>query len=177
MFGHSASRQETRTLNPTTGEFAESGNWIQVSRLGMPLTNEAVIPVGQKDEWNSRTPYTENPIMEENFCNPELGLYMDDDLFGGAVPAFAPLRIQRNSLQSFDFGNTHDGLWPLRATNAGAGTALDTNLFGNYLLRQGKPTFCRYLTDLPYRSSEPCALSVGYREKRKPTGSRKAIHQ
>jgi len=135
----SASRQETRTLNPTTGEFAESGNWIQVSRLGMPLTNEAVIPVGQKDEWNSRTPYTENPIMEENFCNPELGLYMDDDLFGGAVPAFAPLRIQRNSLQSFDFGNTHDGLWPLRATNAGAGTALDTNLFGNYLLRQGKP--------------------------------------
>lgn len=135
----SASRQETRTLNASTGEFTESGNWIQVSRLGMPLTNEAVIPVGQKDEWNSRTPYNENPVMEENFCNPELALYMDDDLFGGAVPAFSPLRIQRNSLQSFDFGNTHDGLWPLRATNAGAGTALDTLLFGNYLLRQGKP--------------------------------------
>jgi hypothetical protein len=64
---------------------------------------------------------------------------MDDDLFGAAVPAFSPLRIQRNSLQSFDFGNTHDGLWPLRATNAGAGTALDTLLFGNYLLRQGEP--------------------------------------
>lgn len=135
----SASRQETRTLNPSTGEFTESGNWIQVSRLGMPLTNEAVIPVGQKDEWNSRTPYNENPVMEDNFCNPELALYMDDDLFGGAVPAFAPLRVQRNSLQSFDFGNTHDGLYPLRATNAGAGTALDTLLFGNYLLRQGKP--------------------------------------
>ena len=135
----SASRQETRTLNPTTGEFAESGNWIQVSRLGMPLTNEAVIPIGSKDEWNSRTPYNENPAMEDFFCNPELGLYMDDALFGGAVPAFTPLRIQRNSLQSFDFGNTNDGLWPLRATNAGAGTAIDTNLFGNYLLRQGKP--------------------------------------
>lgn len=135
----SASRQETRTLNAGTGAFAESGNWIQVSRLGMPLTNEAVIPLGQKDEWNSRTPYNENPVMEDNFCNPELALYMDDDLFGGAVPAFAPLRIQRNTLQSFDFGNTHDGLWPLRATNAGAGTAIDTNLFGNYLLRQGKP--------------------------------------
>jgi hypothetical protein len=135
----SASRQETRTLNPATGAFSESGNWIQVSRLGMPLTNEAVIPVGSKDEWNSRTPYNENPAMEDFFCNPELGLYMDDDLFGTAVPAFAPLRIQRNSLQSFDFGNTNDGLWPLRATNAGAGTAIDTNLFGNYLLRQGKP--------------------------------------
>ena len=30
------------------------------------------------------------------FYNPELGLYMDDALFGGAVPAFSPLRIQRN---------------------------------------------------------------------------------
>jgi hypothetical protein len=135
----SASRQETRTLNPATGDFTESGNWIQVSRLGMPLTNEAVIPIGQKDEWNSRTPYNENPAMEDNFCNPELALYMDDDLFGGAVPAFSPLRIQRNTLQAFDFGNTHDGLWPIRATNGGAGTALDTNLFGNYLLREGKP--------------------------------------
>lgn len=135
----SASRQETRTLNAGTGAFGESGNWIQVSRLGMPLTNEAVIPVGSKDEWNSRTPYNENPAMEDFFCNPELGLYMDDALFGGAVPAFSPLRIQRNSLQTFDFGNTNDGLWPLRATNAGAGTALDTLLFGNYLLRQGKP--------------------------------------
>jgi Domain of unknown function (DUF4331)/Secretion system C-terminal sorting domain len=64
---------------------------------------------------------------------------MDNSLFGGAVPAFSTLRIQRNSLQSFDFGNTHDGLWPIRATNGGVGTALDTNLFGNYLLRQGKP--------------------------------------
>ena len=66
-------------------------------------------------------------------------LYMDNSQFGGAVPGMAALRIQRNSLQSFDFGNTHDGLWPIRATNGGAGTALDTNLFGNYLLRQGAP--------------------------------------
>jgi hypothetical protein len=77
--------------------------------------------------------------MEVYFTNPELGLYMDDDLFGGAVPGFTPLRIQRNSLQAFDFGNTHDGLYPIRAINGGAGTALDTNLFGNYLLRAGQP--------------------------------------
>ena len=77
--------------------------------------------------------------MEAYFCNPELGLYMDNSQFGGAVPGLAALRIQRNSLQSFDFGNTHNGLWPIRATNGGAGTALDTNVFGNYLLRQGKP--------------------------------------
>ncbi len=134
----SASRQQVRTLN-ANGTETYSGNWIQVSRLGMPLTNEAVIPIGDKDRWNALTPYTEDPAMEDYFCNPELGLYMDASLFGNAVPALSALRIQRNSLQSFDFGNTHDGLWPIRATNGGAGTALDTNLFGNYLLRQGKP--------------------------------------
>jgi Domain of unknown function (DUF4331)/Secretion system C-terminal sorting domain len=134
----SASRQQVRTLN-ANGTESYSGAWIQVSRIGMPLTNEAVIPIGDKDRWNSLTPYTEDPAMDEYFCNPELGLYMDNSLFGGAVPALSALRIQRNSLQSFDFGNTQDGLWPIRATNGGAGTALDTNLFGNYLLRQGKP--------------------------------------
>jgi hypothetical protein len=134
----SASRQQIRTLN-ANGTESYSGSWIQVSRVGMPLTNEAVIPIGQKDRWNSVTPYNEDPAWDDYFCNPELGLYMDNSLFGPAVPALSALRIQRNSLQTFDFGNTHDGLWPIRATNGGAGTALDTNLFGNYLLRQGKP--------------------------------------
>lgn len=135
----SASRQMQRTLSTTGAAPSDSGSWVQVSRIGMPLTNEAVIALGDKDEWNSRTPYAEDPTMEEYFCNPELGLYMDASLFGNAVPALSALRIQRNSLQTFDFGNTQDGLWPIRATNGGAGTALDTNLFGNYLLRQGKP--------------------------------------
>ncbi len=134
----SASRQQIRTLN-TNGTESYSGSWIQVSRIGMPLTNEAVIPLGSKDKWNSLTPYTEDPAMDAYFTNPELGLYMDASLFGGAVPALSALRIQRNSLGTFDFGNTHDGLWPIRATNGGAGTALDTNLFGNYLLRKGQP--------------------------------------
>ncbi len=134
----SASRLSVRTLN-TNGTTSYSGTWIQVSRLGMPLTNEAVNPIGAKDKWNALTPYNEDPTMENYFCNPELALYMDNSQFGAAVPGLAALRVQRNSLQTFDFGNTHDGLWPLRATNAGAGTALDTNLFGNYLLRQGKP--------------------------------------
>ncbi|MCW3084504.1 MAG: hypothetical protein JWP12_1870 [Bacteroidetes bacterium] len=135
----SASRPATRTLSTTGGNPNDAGSWVQVSRIGMPLTNEAIIPIGMKDKWNSLTPYTEDPAMEAYFCNPELGLYMDASLFGNAVPAMSALRIQRNSLQSFDFGNTHDGLWPIRATNGGAGTALDTNLFGNYLLRQGQP--------------------------------------
>ena len=129
----SASRQAIKTLN-TGNDVTYSGDWIQVSRIGMPLTNEAVMPIGDKDEWNRNTPYTENPAHFEYFYNPELALYMDDDQFGGAVPAFSPLRIQTNSLGAFDFSNGADGLFGLKGTPAVAGTALDDAIFGTLLL-------------------------------------------
>jgi hypothetical protein len=134
----SASRQQIRTLNGN-GTQTYSGGWVQVSRLGMPLTNEVITPLGQKDRWNSLTPYTEDPVMDTFFCRPELGLYMDNTLFGPAVPAFAALRIQRNSLSSFGFGDNQQGLYPIYASNGGAGTALDTNGYGKYLLRKNSP--------------------------------------
>jgi hypothetical protein len=138
----SASRPATRTLNSNAPGYTEGGDWVQVSRLGMPLTNEVVIPIGYKDYWNGITPYEEiaDQVLDPFFYNPELALYMDDALFGGAVPAFAQLRIQRNSLGSFDFGNGHDGLFPLKGTAAVAGTALDDAVFGTLLLPgAGKP--------------------------------------
>lgn len=137
----SASRQATKTLAPATvnsnvNASSNTGTWIQVSRLGMPLTNEAVIPVGMKDYWNAISPYDElaDTLMDQYFYNPELALYMDDSLFGGAVPAFADLRIQRNSLGSFDFGNGNNGLYGLKGSAAVAGTALDDAIFGTLLL-------------------------------------------
>ncbi|MBK7871429.1 MAG: DUF4331 family protein [Saprospiraceae bacterium] len=133
----SASRRQIRTLNPSTYNESYDGDWVQVSRLGMPLTNEAVIPIGFKDLWNATTPYQDLANLAtfgDFFYNPELALYMDDSLFGGAVPAFAPLRIQRNSLQSFDFGYGQDGLFGLKGNPALAGTALDDTVFGTLLL-------------------------------------------
>lgn len=136
----SASRKAVRTLNGKSEAY--SGPWVQVSRLGMPLTNEVVIPVGMKDYWNSITPYQEiaDQTLDPFFYNPELALYMDDDLFGGAVPSFSKLRIQRNSLGAFDFGNGKDGLFGLKGSPAVAGTALDDAVFGTLLLPgPGKP--------------------------------------
>ena len=132
----SASRLSVQTLTNDGTPPMESGNWVQVSRLGMPLTNEVVIPIGMKDYWNSLTPYEElgDTLLDQFFYNPELALYMDDDLFGGAVPAFSALRIQRNSLQGFDFGNGQDGLFGLKGSSAVAGTALDDAIFGSLLL-------------------------------------------
>jgi hypothetical protein len=138
----SASRQQIRTLNGN-GTESNFGRWVQVSRLGMPLTNEVVVPIGYKDYWNSLTPYEDLSklnIFGKFFYNPELALYMDDSQFGGAIPALSALRIQRNSLGAFDFGNTHDGLYPLKGTSAVTGTALDDAVFGNLLLpAQGSP--------------------------------------
>ncbi len=137
----SASRPAMKTLG-TNGTVSYDGDWVQVSRLGMPLTNEAVIPIGQKDFWNRISPYDEitETTMDEYFYNPELALYMDDDQFGGAVPSFAPLRIQTASLGSFDFSNGADGLFGLKGSDAVAGTALDDAVFGTLLLpAAGKP--------------------------------------
>ena len=136
----SASRPQMKTLSPEGDKPTYSGDWIQVSRLGMPLTNEVIIPVGEKDRWNALTPYNEDPAHNEFFYNPELALYMDDDQFGGAVPALSALRVQRNSLGAFDFGNGNDGLFGLKGDPALAGTALDDALFGTLLLpAAGKP--------------------------------------
>ena len=137
----SSSRKQIRTLNGD-GTETHTGPYVQVSRLGMPLTNEAIIPIGDKDLWNSLTPYQDSTLFDEYFCNPELGLYMDTSFFGAAVPGLAKLRIQRASptvLGNVDFGNSHDGLYVLYGNAATNNTALDTNIFGKYLLRQGKP--------------------------------------
>ena len=60
---------------------ATSGAWTQVSRLGMPLTNEAVIAIGSKDRWNSVTPAADGQFIPF-FKNPELAKWMIHSLAG-----------------------------------------------------------------------------------------------
>lgn len=149
----SSSRRAIKTLNSARGgspfnpsggaTFIESGNWVQVSRLGMPLTNEVVVALERKNYWNSLTPYQDLSKIDSfgnYFYNPELALYMDDSKFGAAVPAFKALRIQKNSLQKFDFRNGSLGLQGLKGSAAVAGTALDDAIAGTLLLPgPGKP--------------------------------------
>ena len=118
----SANRMSLRTIN-ADGTRTQSGNFVQVSRLGMPLTNEVIQPIGAKDEWNNATPFgvyqpaagSQQLRFEDNATNPELGLYMADNTpmngaapkpagqtyYGEAVPGLAPLRIQTKSLAGF----------------------------------------------------------------------------
>jgi len=139
----SASRQQITTLSTTGGKPTYSGPWVQVSRLGMPLTNEAVIPIGQKDYWNAVTPYsTDEQNFVQYFANPELALYMDDSQFGGAVPSLSGLRIPSMSYPAigtipgytnpgFDFRNGKDGAWAVTQLQPPpdlTGTAFAVNL-------------------------------------------------
>ena len=128
-----ASRPAITTLSLDGTKPTTSGAWIQVSRLGMPLTNEVVIAVGDKDKWNATSPSGDGQFVPY-FKNPELALYMDDSQFGGAVPGLSKLRIQKASLGAFDFRNGKPGLFPLKGSPAVAGTALDDAIFGTILL-------------------------------------------
>jgi Domain of unknown function (DUF4331) len=65
-----ASRARTRVLED--GGSSGSGGFVQVSRLGMPLVNEVVIPLGQKDHFNASQPKDDGQFL--SFVqNPELG--------------------------------------------------------------------------------------------------------
>ncbi len=132
----SASRRQIKSLYPG-GDVGYDGGWVQVSRLGMPLTNEAVIPIGMKDKWNSVGP-DKDLQFAPYFTNPELALYMDDSQFGTAVPGLAPLRIQTKSLGAFDFRNGKPGLFGLKGNKALDGTALAEAAFGGVLLPDNK---------------------------------------
>ncbi|HET7152625.1 MAG TPA: DUF4331 family protein [Candidatus Kapabacteria bacterium] len=135
----SASRPQIVTI-PSMAPQSQNTPWVQVSRLGMPLTNEAIIPIGQKDRWNATTPYDASEAsFIQYFTNPELALYMGNGTYSGAVPALANLKIQTNSLGSFNFTDGSDGLYGLYGNVATHGTALDTAIFGKILLQSKAP--------------------------------------
>ena len=160
----SASRQATRVLSATGAAPTVSGNYVQVSRIGMPLLNEVINPIGSKDAWNAGTPYAEVAATDDYLSNPELGLYTADNVpvapaapkpagqtyYGEVVPGLGPLRIQTKSLAGqpllggasfagFDFRNGAAGLSGLAGNAILNGTALAANAYGPYLLRAGKP--------------------------------------
>jgi hypothetical protein len=71
----SASRQAIRVLNGN-GTTSTSGDWIQVSRLGNPLVNEVIIPLGQKDYWNASDPKDDSQFLAR-YANPELAVLVN----------------------------------------------------------------------------------------------------
>ena len=64
-----ASRQSAQVLNPD--QKVVDGPWRQVSRLGNPLVNEVIIPLGMKDGFNASRP-TDDAAAVPAVLDPEL---------------------------------------------------------------------------------------------------------
>jgi hypothetical protein len=75
----SASRQKERILQKDGTIEGEDG-FVQVSRLGEPLINEVVIPLGQKDFWNRSDPASDAQF-ESLYLNPEVSR-LENVLYG-----------------------------------------------------------------------------------------------
>jgi hypothetical protein len=65
----SASRKSLNVLDKDDND-RDDGDWVQVSRLGEPLINEVLIPMGQKDRWN-RTDPVQDSRFAKFYLSPE----------------------------------------------------------------------------------------------------------
>jgi len=74
-----ASRQKVRILDQN-GTTKGRGPWVQVSRLGNPLINEVVIPLGQKDYWNRQDPANDSQFAPF-YTSPEVSR-LENALYG-----------------------------------------------------------------------------------------------
>jgi hypothetical protein len=91
--------------------------WVQVSRLGNPLVNEVVIPLGQKDRFNRTTPDRDAELYGKYVVEPELAKVLNA-LFGINAPETGRTDIVQAVLQGLPGLNQHSG--------PNAGTPVDT---------------------------------------------------
>ena len=82
----SASRQKETVLRDD-GTKDGHGGWVQVSRLGNPLINEVVIPLGDKDYWNRSNP-ADDSQFEHYYSTPEVSAL--ENLLYGMLPPTGP---------------------------------------------------------------------------------------
>lgn len=93
-----ASLRQGRVLNPTPKSGAaskEGGAWTQVSRLGMPLVNEVVIGLKDKDQFNHSKPADDGQFIDY-VTNPTLPALVE--ILYGSAGARAPTNFPRNDL-------------------------------------------------------------------------------
>ena len=91
-----ASRRKMRLIDAANDEKAESGPWVQVSRLGNPLFNEVIVPIGKKDKWNATYPVNDKAFASY-VLQPELAKLLPV-LYPNVFPNLAALKKPRADL-------------------------------------------------------------------------------
>jgi hypothetical protein len=127
-FWTAASRQKHTVLRKSAGPDFH-GDFVQVSRLGLPLINEVVIPLSDKDKFNRTSPKDDVTNFGAFVLDPELSRILNA-LFGITIPAaprndmlavisFLPgLLTTRADLQPADLLRLNVGIAPV-AGNVG----------------------------------------------------------
>jgi hypothetical protein len=94
----SASRQRAHIRDEWSDSWHWAGPWVQVSRLGNPLFNEVIVPMGKKDLWNALPP-ADDGLFLQNVQHRELASLLPG-LNPGVFPNLAALRPVRTSWRS-----------------------------------------------------------------------------
>jgi Domain of unknown function (DUF4331) len=119
-----AYRQTVKMINAGMGTATGSGPWLQVSRLGMPLVNEVVVPVSLKDYFNSQAP-AKDAQFAAAVANPELAQLIPV-LYPGAFPnlaAYQKAGMTRPDITAIFLSGIPASILPSAPTNVG-GTVL-----------------------------------------------------
>ncbi len=66
-----ANRQRSKVWDDNSCRMVGHGSWNQVSRLGNPLFNEVIVPMAEKDKWNSQSPSSDKDYATY-VAHPEL---------------------------------------------------------------------------------------------------------
>jgi hypothetical protein len=104
------STTERRRLQVTDTPSARGrGGWVQVSRLGNPLVNEVVIPLGKKDQFNRTTPDRDAALYGKYVVKPELAAVLNA-LFDVGAPENNRTDIVQALLQGIPDLNQHSGV-------------------------------------------------------------------
>jgi len=114
-------RLEVQNANADSGSprkvRGKRNKFVQVSRLGNPLVNEVIIPLGKKDKFNRTTPDTDAANYGSFVTDPELAAVLNA-LFGVGAPEHDRTDIVQAVLQGIPDLNEHSG--------RNAGTPVDT---------------------------------------------------
>jgi hypothetical protein len=112
-----ASRRKMRLRDWGQQECSDAGPWVQVSRLGNPLFNEVLVPLGEKDRWNAS-----QPVNDQDFAagvqHPELAQLLPV-LYPKVFPNLAALTSSRADLQAILLTGLPAGIVPGFQNNTG----------------------------------------------------------
>jgi hypothetical protein len=109
----SAAKKHHKAHHKRHGRKSDDDGYVQVSRLGNPLVNEVIIPIGQKDHFNATQPSQDAKLYGKYVLNPELAHVMNL-LFNVGAPEHNRTDIVQALLTGIP-GKTQIGKHPLPA--------------------------------------------------------------